>query len=108
MSNKLVKSKKPPQKTNEGICIYNQIGRIFIFLGIISFIILGFVSLYHKIMKNTIFLILRYLGCYFFFFVIVGVLLLLLLGKYCKISNLDRKRSKVSSKQNVEASRKVR
>lgn len=84
MSNKLVKSKKPPQKTNEGIVFYNQIGRIFIFLGIISFIILGFVSLLPQdYEKYNIPLFYGIWAAISSVFVTVGVLLLLL-EKYCK------------------------
>ena len=36
MSNKLVKNIKIPKKINEGVELYNQIGRIFIFLGVLS------------------------------------------------------------------------
>ena len=84
MSNKLIKSKKIPQKTNEGIEFYNQIGYIFIFLGIVSFIILGFVSLlpqdYEKYNIPLFFGIWTVISSVL---VIVGVLPLLL-GKYCK------------------------
>ncbi len=45
MSNKLVKNKNTSSEINEGVKVYNQIGCIFIFLGIFSFILLGFVSL---------------------------------------------------------------
>ena len=84
MSNKLVKSKKPPKKINEGIVFYNQIGRIFIFLGIVSFIILGFVSLLPQdYEKYNIPLFYGIWAVISSIFVIVGVLQLLL-GKYCK------------------------
>lgn len=83
MSNKLVKNKKPPQKTNEGIAFYNQMGRIFILLGIISFIILGLISLlpqdYEKYNIPLFYSIWAIISS---IFVIVGVLPLLL-GKYC-------------------------
>ena len=84
MSNKLVKSIKSPQKTNEGIEFYNQIGRICIFLGIVSFVILGFVCIlpqdYEKYNIPLFFGIWAVISS---IFVIVGVLPLLL-GKYCK------------------------
>ncbi|MED9903034.1 MAG: hypothetical protein UFG06_02495 [Lachnospiraceae bacterium] len=84
MSNKLVKSKKSPPKTNEGIAFYNQIGRIFIFLGIVSFIILGFVSLLPQdYEKYNIPLFYGIWAVISSIFVIIGVLPLLL-GKYCK------------------------
>ncbi len=84
MSNKLVKNKKTSEKINKGVEFYNQIGRIFIFLGIVSFIILGFVSIlpqdYEKYNIPLFFGVWAVISS---ILVIVGILPLLL-GKYCK------------------------
>lgn len=84
MSNKFVKNKKTSPKTNEGVEFYNQIGHIFIFLGIVSFVILGFVSLlpqdYEKYNIPLFFGVWAMISS---ILVIVGILPLLL-GKYCK------------------------
>lgn len=84
MSNKLVQNKKTPPKTNKGVEFYNRIGRIFIFLGIGSFILLGFVSLlpqdYEKYNIPLFFGVWTVISS---IVVIVGVLPLLL-GKYSK------------------------
>lgn len=83
MRNKLVKSKNSRPKTDEGIEFYNQIGRIFIFVGIASFGLLGFVSLlpqdYEKYNIPLFFGIWAVISS---FFIIIGALPLLL-GKYC-------------------------
>lgn len=83
MSNKLIKNRKISKK-NEGIEFYNQIGRIFIFCGIVSFLLLGFVMLlpqdYEKYNITLFFGIWVVISSVL---VIVGVLPLLL-GKYCK------------------------
>lgn len=84
MSNKLVKNIKIPKKINEGVEFYNQIGRIFIFLGIVSFILLCFVSLLPQdYEKYNIPLSFEVWAVISSIFVAVGILPLLL-GKYCK------------------------
>lgn len=82
MSNKLVKNKNNPQEENEGVRVYNQIGYIFIFLGILSFIFLGIVSLmpqdYEKYNVSLFFSIWALISLAL---VIVGIIPLLL-GKH--------------------------
>lgn len=84
MSNKLVKNKNAPPEINEGVRVYNQIGCIFIFLGIFSFILLGFVSLlpqdYEKYNIPLFFGIWTVISLVL---VIMGIIPLLL-GKYSK------------------------
>lgn len=84
MSNKLVKNKNIPPEINEGVRVYNQIGYIFIFLGIFSFILLGFVSLlpqdYEKYNIPLFFCIWAVISL---ILVIMGIIPLLL-GKYSK------------------------
>lgn len=84
MSNKLVKDKNSLSKLNEGVEFYNQIGYIFIFLSICSFIILGFVSLlpqdYEKYNIPMCFGIWAVISL---ILMIIGIIPLLL-GKYSK------------------------
>lgn len=84
MSNKLAKKKITPKKSNEGVEFYNQVGRIFILCGIVSFLILGFVSLlpqdYEKYNIPLFFGVWAVISS---LLVALGVLPLLL-GKYCK------------------------
>ncbi len=84
MSNKLVKNKNAPPEINEGVRVYNQIGYIFIFLGIFSFILLGFVSLLPQdYEKYNIPLFFGIWAVISLILVIMGVIPLLL-GKYSK------------------------
>lgn len=82
MSNKLVKNKNTSQEINVGVRVYNQVGCIFIFLGVFSFILLGFVSLmpqdYEKYNISLFFGIWAVISL---MLVIMGIILLLL-GKY--------------------------
>lgn len=84
MSNKLVKNKNISSEKNEGVRVYNQIGYIFIFLGIFSFIFLGIVSLmpqdYEKYNVSLFFSIWAVISLVL---VIMGIIPLLL-GKYSK------------------------
>lgn len=84
MRNKKWTNTKSFQKANEGVKFYNQIGRIFIFVGIASFILLAFVSLlpqdYEKYNVSLYFNIWAIIS---FLFVIIGILPLLL-GKCSK------------------------
>lgn len=84
MSNKLVKNKNTSSEINEGVKVYNQIGCIFIFLGIFSFILLGFVSLmpqdYEKYNVPLFFGIWAVISLILVFIGIIP----LLLGKYSK------------------------
>lgn len=79
-----MKNKKTFPKKNKGIEFYNQIGYVFIFCGIVSFVMLGFVSLlpqnYEKYNVSLYFSIWAVISSVF---VLVGILPLLL-GKYCK------------------------
>lgn len=84
MSNKLIKNKNAPPEINEGVRVYNQIGYIFIFLGIFSFILLGFVSLLPQdYEKYNIPLFFGIWAVISLILVIMGVIPLLL-GKYSK------------------------
>lgn len=85
MSNKLVKNKNTPQEINEGVRVYNQIGYIFIFLGLFSFILLlGFVSLMPQdYEKYNIPLFFGIWAVISLILIIMGVIPLLL-GKYSK------------------------
>lgn len=84
MSNKLVKNKNTPPEINEGVRVYNQIGYIFIFVGIFSFILLGFVSLLPQDYEKY------NIPLYFGIWVVISLILVmigiipLLLGKHSK------------------------
>lgn len=84
MSNKLVKNKNTSPEINEGVRVYNQMGCIFIFLGIFSFILLGFVRLlpqdYEKYNISLFFGIWEMISL---ILVIIGIIPLFL-GKYSK------------------------
>lgn len=84
MSNKLVKNKNISSEKNEGVRVYNQIGYIFIFLGIFSFILLGIVSLMPQdYEKYNVFLFFSIWAVISLALVIMGIIPLLL-GKYSK------------------------
>lgn len=82
MSNKLVKNKNISPEINEGVRVYNQIGYIFLFVGIFSFALLGFVSRmpqdYEKYNVSLYFSIWAVIS---FLFVMIGILPLWL-GKH--------------------------
>ena len=82
MSNKLVKNTS--KKVNEGVEFYNQIGLIFICCGVISFVLLSFVSFlpqdYEKYNVSLFFDIWAVISL---ILVIIGVVPILL-GKTCK------------------------
>ncbi|MEE1125718.1 MAG: hypothetical protein U0L18_07240 [Acutalibacteraceae bacterium] len=76
--------KKPCTKVNEGVSFFNQIGKIYIGLGIGSFFLLGFVStLPQDYEKYNIPLCFGIWGIISVLFILIGIIPILL-GKYNK------------------------
>lgn len=85
MSNKLIKAeKKSSKKVNEYVEFYNSIGKAFIGCGLVSFLILGFVSLLPQDYdKYNIPLFFGIWALFSVILIVIGIIPILL-GKYSK------------------------